>query len=256
MKSRKASETISITTKVVLPNDINTLGNLFGGQLLAWMDEIASVSAHRHCKRVVVTASVNHVSFQKPINHASIVTLEAKVSRSFSSSMEIFVDVFVEDPVTGERAKCNEAIYTFVAVDQNGGPIQVPELIPETSEEKNRFEGALRRKQLSLILAGKMKPSEATELKKLFFEESLLDRLDYIICSHLTTPIINMNGVMEILRLCKVLRMIEDTIIQMLHDYLGLVLGRLIQYQTGFMLRTFPNYLFMTNTALELLKIF
>jgi acyl-CoA hydrolase len=170
MKAKLASETLSITTKVVLPNDTNTLGNLFGGQLLAWMDVIASVSAHRHSKRVVVTASVNHVSFQRPIKHASIVTLEAKVSRAFSSSMEIFVDVFVEDPVTGEREKCNEAIYTFVAVDQNGGPIQVPELIPETEEEKVRYEGALRRKQLSLILAGKMKASEATELKKLFLE--------------------------------------------------------------------------------------
>jgi acyl-CoA hydrolase len=171
MKARKAAETLSVTTKVVLPNDTNTLGNLFGGQLLAWMDVIASVSAHRHCKRVVVTASVNNVSFQKPINHGSIVTLEAKVSRAFSSSMEVFVDVYVEDHVTGIREKCNEAIYTFVAVDQNGGPIQVPELVPETAEEKERFEGALRRKQLSLILAGKMKPSEATELKKLFLGE-------------------------------------------------------------------------------------
>jgi acyl-CoA hydrolase len=132
------------------------------------MDVIASVSAHRHCKRVVVTASVNNVSFQKPINHASIVTLEAKVSRAFNSSMEIFVDVFVEDNLTGAKEKCNEAIYTFVAVDQNGGPIQVPELIPETAEEIERFEGALRRKQLSLILAGKMQPAEATELRKLF----------------------------------------------------------------------------------------
>jgi acyl-CoA hydrolase len=171
MKARKAVETLSVTTKVVLPNDTNTLGNLFGGQLLAWMDVIASVSAHRHCKRVVVTASVNNVAFQKPINHGSIVTLEAKVSRAFSSSMEVFVDVYVEDHVTGIREKCNEAIYTFVAVDQNGGPIQVPELVPETAEEKERFEGALRRKQLSLILAGKMKPSEATELKKLFLGE-------------------------------------------------------------------------------------
>lgn len=170
MKSKRASETLAITTHIVLPNDTNTLGNLFGGQLLAWMDVIASVSAHRHCKRVVVTASVNHVSFQKPIKHASIVTLEAKVSRSFNSSMEIFVDVFVEDQVTGEKEKCNEAIYTFVAVDQNGGPIQVPELIPETEEEKSRFDGALRRKQLSLILAGKMKPSEASELRKIFLE--------------------------------------------------------------------------------------
>jgi acyl-CoA hydrolase len=170
MKSKRALDTLAITTHIVLPNDTNTLGNLFGGQLLAWMDVIASVSAHRHCKRVVVTASVNHVSFQKPIKHASIVTLEAKVSRSFNSSMEIFVDVFVEDQVTGEKEKCNEAIYTFVAVDQNGGPIQVPELIPESEEEKSRYDGALRRKQLSLILAGKMKPSEATELRKIFLE--------------------------------------------------------------------------------------
>lgn len=171
MKSKRAVETLAITTKIVLPNDTNTLGNLFGGQLLAWMDVIASVSAHRHSKRVVVTASVNNVSFQKPIKHASIITLEAKVSRAFNSSMEIFVDVFVEDQVTGQLEKSNEAIYTFVAVDQNGGPIQVPELIPETEQEKERYKGALRRKQLSLILAGKMKASEATELKKLFLED-------------------------------------------------------------------------------------
>jgi acyl-CoA hydrolase len=171
MTSRKASETLSITTIVVLPNDTNTLGNLFGGQLLAWMDVISSVAAHRHCKRVVVTAAVNNVSFKQPIKEASIVTLEAKVSRAFSSSMEIFVDVFVEDNVTGKRHQSNEAIYTFVAVDQNGGPINVPELIPETELEKERYEGALRRKQLSLILAGKMKAADATELKKLFLGE-------------------------------------------------------------------------------------
>ncbi len=136
------------------------------------MDIIASVSAHRHCKRVVVTASVNNVSFKKPIPQSSIVTLEAKVSRAFSSSMEIFVDVFVEDQVTGEREKCNQAIYTFVAVDQNGGPINVPEIIPESSEEQERFAGALRRRQMNLILAGKMKPSEASEIKKLFTDET------------------------------------------------------------------------------------
>ena len=170
MKAKTAKETLSITTKLVLPNDTNTLGNLFGGELLAWMDVISSVAAHRHCKRVVVTASVNNVSFKQPIKEASIVTLEAKVSRAFTSSMEIFVDVYVEDHITGERVKCNEAIYTFVAVDQNGGPIDVPELIPETEEEKERYDGALRRKQLSLILAGKMNASEATELKKLFLD--------------------------------------------------------------------------------------
>lgn len=171
MKAKRAVETLAVTTKIVLPNDTNTLGKLFGGQLLAWMDEIASVAAHRHCRRVVVTASVNNVAFKEPIDHSDIVTLEAKVSRSFNSSMEVFVDVFTEDQVSGKRRKANEAIYTFVAVDQHGGPIQVPELIPETEEEKARFDSALRRRQLSLILAGKMKPSEATELKALFAVE-------------------------------------------------------------------------------------
>lgn len=171
MNSKTAKETLSITTKVVLPNDTNTQGNLFGGELLAWMDVISSVAAHRHCKRLVVTASVNNVSFQQPIAHASIVTLKAKVSRAFSTSMEIFVDVFVEDQRTGDFVKCNEAIYTFVALDDDGNPVRVPELIPETDEERERYNGALRRKQLSLILAGKMKASEATELKKLFLED-------------------------------------------------------------------------------------
>ena len=171
MTSRKAIETLAITTKIVLPNDTNTMGNLFGGQLLAWMDVIASVAAHRHCRRTVVTASVNNVSFNQAISQSSIVTLEAKVSRAFYSSMEIFIDVFVEDPSSGKKRKCNEAIYTFVAIDQYGGAIQVPELTPESPEEISRFEGPLRRKQLSLILAGKMKPQDATELKALFFEE-------------------------------------------------------------------------------------
>ena len=168
MKSKKAIETFSVATKVVLPNDTNTLGNLFGGELLARMDVIASVAAQRHCRRVVVTASVNHVSFKKPIRQSSIVTLEAKVSRSFYSSMEVIIDVFVEDQVTGEREMCNDAIYTFVAVDQHGRPIQVPELVPESKQEIERYDAALRRKQLSLILAGKMKPSEASELKRIF----------------------------------------------------------------------------------------
>jgi acyl-CoA hydrolase len=143
MKAKTPKESLTVQTQIVLPNDTNTLGNLFGGKLLQWMDIVASISAHRHSRRVVVTASVNNVSFNIPINHASLVTLEAKVSRAFSSSMEVFIDVWVEDPVSGKKVKCNEAIY----------------------------DGALRRKQLSLILAGKMKPKDATELKALFFEE-------------------------------------------------------------------------------------
>src|SRR6185436_15670573 len=168
MKSKKASDSLTIMTEIVLPNDTNTLGNLMGGRLLHWMDICAATTAHRHCKRVVVTASVNNVSFTIPVKLGSIVTLQSKVSRAFSTSMEIFIDVWIEDPVTGEKQKCNEAIYTFVAVDQHGSPLPVPGLVPETEEEKQRFESALRRRQLALILAGKMKPEEATELKALF----------------------------------------------------------------------------------------
>ncbi len=167
-ETKLASETFATTSKIILPNDTNTLGNLMGGQLLNWMDINAAISAQRHCRRVVVTAAVNNVSFNKAIKLGDIVTIESKVSRSFGSSMEVFLDVSVENHRTGVRTYCNEAIYTFVAVDQVGQPITVPELIPETELEKERYNGALRRRQLGLILAGKMKPSEATELKALF----------------------------------------------------------------------------------------
>ena len=168
IKAKPSSESLAIHTEIVLPNDTNVLGNLMGGRLLHWLDITAAISAHRHCSRIVVTASVNNVSFNQPIKLGDIITLQAKVSRAFNSSMEVFIDVWVEDNMRNLKVKCNEAIYTFVAVDQLGNPINVPELIPESEEEKQRFEGALRRKQLSLILAGKMKAADATELKKLF----------------------------------------------------------------------------------------
>lgn len=167
-KSVFAKDTIAIGTHIVLPENTNTLGNLMGGQLLHWMDIASAISAHRHCHRIVVTAAVNNVSFQHPIKLGDIVTIEAKVSRAFSSSMEVYMEVFVEHNTTGVRTRCNEAIYTFVAVDQMGAPIPVPELIPETEEEKRRYAGALRRRQLGLVIAGKMKPHDATELKALF----------------------------------------------------------------------------------------
>ncbi|MDA8956343.1 acyl-CoA thioesterase [Flavobacteriales bacterium] len=168
MKSKTPSQSITTLTEMVLPNDTNNLDNLMGGRLLHWMDIAAAISSSRHCGRIVVTASVNNVSFNQPIPRGSIVTLEAKVSRAFTSSMEVFVDVWMENRTIGERQKCNEAIYTFVAVDQLGKPIEIAPIVPQTEEETSRFEGALRRRQLSLILSGRMKPSEATELKALF----------------------------------------------------------------------------------------
>lgn len=168
MKSKTAESSKAVGTHIVLPDDTNTLGNLMGGRLMYWMDVIAAVSAHRHCGRVVVTASVNNISFNQPIALGDFVTLEAKVSRAFGSSMEVFIDVWVEDHKTANKTKCNEAIFTFVAVDQIGNTIEVPELIPESDVEKARFDAALRRRQLSLILAGRMKPTDATELKAIF----------------------------------------------------------------------------------------
>ena len=168
MNARTAEHSRTVMTDLVLPSETNPLNNLFGGELLARMDRAASISARRHSRRIVVTASVNHVAFNKAVPLGSVVTVEAKLSRAFKTSMEIFIDVWVEDRESGNRSKANEAIYTFVAVDETGTPVAIPELIPETDLEKERFAAALRRKQLSLLLAGKIKPNDATELKALF----------------------------------------------------------------------------------------
>ncbi len=168
MQSKTPSQSCTTTTDMVLPSETNPLNNLFGGELLARMDRAASIAARRHSRRIVVTASVNHVAFNRMVPLGSVVTIEAKVSRAFNSSMEVYMDVWVEDRESGMKSLANEAIYTFVAVDDTGRPVKIPSITPETEKEKLRYDGALRRKQLSLVLAGKMKASEATELKALF----------------------------------------------------------------------------------------
>src|SRR5690554_4395483 len=168
MQPKTPKESLTVMTDIVLPGETNPLNNLFGGELLARMDRAASITARRHSRRICVTASVNNVAFNKSIPLGSVVTIEAKVSRTFRTSMEIFLDVWIEDRESGKRQKANEAIYTFVAVDEMGIPVEIPPINPETDEEHSRFHAALRRKQLSLVLAGKMQASEATELKALF----------------------------------------------------------------------------------------
>ncbi|MFD2566622.1 acyl-CoA thioesterase [Pseudotenacibaculum haliotis] len=168
MRAKTPSESLTVLTDIVLPGETNYLDNLFGGELLARMDRACSIAARRHSRRIVVTASVNHVAFEKSVPVGSVVTIEAKVSRAFKSSMEIYVDVWIEDRQSGSKTKVNEGIYTFVAVDETGKPVEIPQIAPETDLEKTRYDGALRRKQLSLVLAGKMKPDDATELKALF----------------------------------------------------------------------------------------
>lgn len=165
---RTVANTITTMSEIVLPNDANTLGNLMGGKLMYWMDICAAMAAQRHCNTVVVTASVDNISFANPIKVGNILTIESRVTRSFNTSMEVFMRVWGEDLQTRDKYISNEAFFTFVALGSNGKPRKVEEVIPETEEEKSMFAGALRRRQLRLILGGKMKPEDAGELKALF----------------------------------------------------------------------------------------
>lgn len=166
--SKTPSHSRTSMVQMVLPNDTNTLNNLMGGMLLHWMDIAAAIAAQKHSGKTVVTASVDSVSFGRCIKLGDVVTLEAEVSRSFNTSMEVYIKVWAENIPSGEKFLSNQAYYTFVALDRNGVPVAVPALTPENEEETQRFDGALRRRQLRLVLAGKMKPDEATELKALF----------------------------------------------------------------------------------------
>lgn len=168
-KNKTPKDSFATMTELVFPNDTNILGNLMGGKLLHWMDIVSAISASKHCHRVCVTASVDFVDFRSPIELAEIVLLEAFVTRAFNTSMEVRIDVWAENmqQVEGKRY-CNSAYYTFVAVDQTGRPIPVLDVTPETEKEKEFYEGAIRRRELRLINAGRMKPEEATHLQKIF----------------------------------------------------------------------------------------
>jgi acyl-CoA hydrolase len=169
MDGKKASDSFIIMNEIVLPNDTNTFGNLMGGRLMYWMDIAAGIAAGKHCNAPCMTASVDNLSFKNPIKLGNIVHIEAQVSRAFNTSMEIFLKVWGEDIVHQYRYESNEAYFTYVALDPTGKPRKVPQLIPETDKETQLFEGALRRRQVRLILGGKMKPDDANELKSLFF---------------------------------------------------------------------------------------
>lgn len=171
MQAKRPLESLTIMNELVLPNDTNTLNNLMGGRLLHWMDIAAAIAAQKHSNRIVVTASVDNVSFKQPIKLGDVVTIQAKVTRSFSTSLEVRLDVWAENIPSGTKIKSNEAYYTFVAVDQGGRTIPVPAVEPETEDENSLFASALRRRQLRLVLAGKMKADDATELKALFIHD-------------------------------------------------------------------------------------
>jgi acyl-CoA hydrolase len=168
MQGKKISESRTVMTEMVMPNDTNPMGNLMGGNLLKWMDIVGAICAGRHTESQVVTVSVDHVSFQKPIFKGDVVTLEAVVTRAFNTSVEIFVEVFAADMKGGNPRRCNHAYLTFVALDEvTGKPKNIENIIPLSGEEEKQYDEAARRRELRLILSGKMKPEDATELKNL-----------------------------------------------------------------------------------------
>jgi len=171
MSSKNPKDTHIVMSELVLPNDTNTLGNLMGGRLMHYMDIAAAIASQKHCNCPVVTASVDNVSFNNPIKLGNLLTIEAKLTRSFNTSMEVYLRVWGEDLSAQYKYLSNHAYMTFVALDPNSRPRKVPEIVPETEEEIKMYEGALRRRQLRLILGGKMKPEDAGELRSLFIKD-------------------------------------------------------------------------------------
>jgi acyl-CoA hydrolase len=166
---KKVSESRTVMTELIMPNDTNPMGNLMGGYLMRWMDIVCAISAGKHTEAHVVTAAVDHISFQNPIKLGDVITLEAAVTRAFNTSVEIYVEVFAND-VKGQNARrCNHAYFTFVALDdKKRTPVQVPPVLPLSSEEQSLYEGAARRREMRLVLAGRIRPKDAIETRKMF----------------------------------------------------------------------------------------
>ncbi len=168
MISKTAKESFTVTNELVLPNDTNTLNNMMGGRLLHLMDIAAAISAQKHCNNIVVTASVDNVSFRHPIKLGDVVYIESQVTRAFRTSMEVRIAVWAQNIPSGTKLMSNEAFYTFVAIDENSNTVPVPKLIPESEEEIQLFSSALHRRELRLVLAGKLRPQDADGLKGFF----------------------------------------------------------------------------------------
>ena len=141
--------------EVVLPDDANPLGNILGGKVMHLIDIAGAVAAHRHSHRHVVTASVDSLDFVRPIRVGQIILLQAQVTRAFRTSMEVGVNVYLEDYISGERHQTSSAFVTYVAVGEDGKPTAVPALVPRTAEEKRRYREALERRRRRLVQAAR-----------------------------------------------------------------------------------------------------
>jgi acyl-CoA hydrolase len=169
---KRVAESRTTMTELVMPNDTNPMHNLMGGNLLRWMDVACAVCAGRHCQAPVVTASIDHVSFDEPIRLGDVVTIEASVVRAFNTSVEVFCEVFAATITGGNPRRCNHAYFTFVALDETTRkPRNVPAVLPLTREEQNLFAGAARRREIRLVQAGKLKPTDAVEVRNYVTEQ-------------------------------------------------------------------------------------
>ena len=145
---RPVRESQSEMIQLVLPNDANPLGALLGGRLMHWIDLAGALAAHRHSRNYVVTASIDHLDFLTPVHVGDLVILRSSVNRVFRTSMEVGVQVLVENYIAGTRSHVSSAYLTFVAVDQHGRHLPAAPVVPETDEEKRRYEDALHRREM------------------------------------------------------------------------------------------------------------
>lgn len=150
LSPKPACESYVEMTEIVLPTHTNALGTAFGGQVMAWTDICAGIAATRHARQIVVTASMDDLHFRAPIYQGEVVILKAQVNRAFHTSMEVGVRVEAENPLTGERRHCSSAYLTFVALDADGNRVPIPPLVPETEDEKRRYEEAAERRRIRL----------------------------------------------------------------------------------------------------------
>ena len=151
--AKTVSDSFTETVELVLPNDANSLGNILGGKVMHLIDIVGAISARRHCRSLLVTASVDNLDCVHPIKVGQLIILRAFVTRAFKTSLEVEVNVFLEDGLTGERRQTSSAFVTYVAVDQDGRPTRVPSIVPVTAEEKRRYREALARRRRRLALA-------------------------------------------------------------------------------------------------------
>jgi acyl-CoA hydrolase len=144
-------------TEIVLPSHANALGTIFGGRIMSWIDIAGAIAAGRHARRVVVTASIDALHFVAPVKVGHVVHIRAAVNYAGKTSMEVGVRVDSENPITGAMNHTSTAYLTFVALDDNGRPSAVPPVLPETPEEKRRYEQAKTRRESRMKLAEELK---------------------------------------------------------------------------------------------------